>query len=462
MGLKNRIVEIAYELKDKFTGTVGKITGGFKDIEKASDKSSKNTEKNNKRVEKSFRSLKRVVVNAGKAIIGNFVGISGVAVSVFNATKTFQQLNASLKTVTGSAEEADKAFEFISGFAKTTPFELTKVADAFIKLKALGLDPSEDALRSYGNTAAAMGKDLNQFIEAVADASTNEFERLKGFGITAKQQGDQVSFTFQGVTTTVQKNAAAIEGYLRDIGNTQFAGAMTEQMKTVGGQLSNLKDSFFTLAIEIGKSGAGDASGSIMTDIANVVQQTTDLVIKNGAVIRDSFNSIIGSVRFFGNIFIIVFNGTQIVLRGLVRAMFGFAADINTALSAVTFGETSKEFAYNAQAMRDTMSQLEQDIKRDVKSAANAAGRLGDSFNSVEVKKNIETSLKGTTAEVDVFMRPDVQAAIASINSTRDQAQKQIKPIVIPVVYENKGGNSFSDRPINNDLDRSALTGGKR
>jgi hypothetical protein len=38
-----------------------------------------------------------------------------------------------------------------------------------------------------------MGKDMMQMIEAVADASTGEFERLKEFGIKASKQGDQVA-----------------------------------------------------------------------------------------------------------------------------------------------------------------------------------------------------------------------------------------------------------------------------
>jgi hypothetical protein len=33
-----------------------------------------------------------------------------------------------------------------------------QITEAFIKLKALGLDPSQEALMSYGNTASAMGK----------------------------------------------------------------------------------------------------------------------------------------------------------------------------------------------------------------------------------------------------------------------------------------------------------------
>jgi diaminopimelate decarboxylase len=68
-----------------------------------------------------------------------------------------------------------------------TPFGLAQATQGFVKMKALGLDPTRAALTSFGNTASAMGKDLNQMIEAVADASTGEFERLKEFGIKASR-----------------------------------------------------------------------------------------------------------------------------------------------------------------------------------------------------------------------------------------------------------------------------------
>src|SRR3546814_15278397 len=133
--------------------------------------------------------------------------------------------------LTGSTEAATAAFNQIKRFAASTPFDLKQVTTAFVKLKALGLDPSEAALESYGNTASAMGKSLNDFIEAVADASTGEFERLKEFGIKAKSEGDKVTFTFRGVATTVRRNAEDIEQYIQRIGNVPFAGALWDQPK---------------------------------------------------------------------------------------------------------------------------------------------------------------------------------------------------------------------------------------
>lgn len=177
---------------------------------------------------------------------------------VSSVQRQFDTLNAGLITATGSAEKAKVAFAALEEFAKQTPYDLAQAVEGFTKLVNLGLTPSEKALRSYGNTASAMGKDLNQMIEAVADAATGEFERLKEFGIKAKQNGDQVSLTFQGVTKKIGNNAAEIERYLTDLGENQFAGAMAQRMATLDGAISNLGDSWDALSRNISEAGAGD------------------------------------------------------------------------------------------------------------------------------------------------------------------------------------------------------------
>lgn len=188
---------------------------------------------------------------AGVASLG---AVAGRLVSV---QREFDVLNASLVTVTGSSANAAKEFAWIKEFAATTPFGLNEVTQAFVRMKALGLDATREALISYGNTASAMGKSLEQMIEAVADASTGEFERLKEFGIRARKEGERVSLTFQGVTKTIGNNAAEITKYLQEIGNVDFAGAMTERAKTLDGAISNLGDSWDELFRTVNQAGVG-------------------------------------------------------------------------------------------------------------------------------------------------------------------------------------------------------------
>lgn len=193
------------------------------------------------------------------AAVGAVVSVSAGMSKLVQTARQTDILTASLKTMTGSSENAAMALSELQKFAAQTPYTLDQSVQAFTKLVSLGLNPSQKAIESYGNTASAMGKDLTQMIEAVADATTGEFERLKEFGIKAKQQGDQVSFTFQGVTTTVGKNAAEIEGYLQGLGNNQFAGAMANRMATLDGALSNLQDSWDGLFRAISSAGTGEA-----------------------------------------------------------------------------------------------------------------------------------------------------------------------------------------------------------
>ena len=199
---------------------------------------------------RSLNTFRRAAVSSFKAVAVAAGGLSlgALGAGIVRTAAQFETLKISLRTVTGSAEAAQKAFADIQAFTASTPFQLQEVTEAFIKLQARGLDPSTESLRAYGNVAAGMSKSLDQFVEAVADAATGEFERLKEFGIIARTQGEEITFTFRGVSTVIRKEASAIEGYLKNIGNVDFAGATVDQIETFSGRVSNLKDALATLA----------------------------------------------------------------------------------------------------------------------------------------------------------------------------------------------------------------------
>ena len=207
-------------------------------------------------------------------LFGAYLGISGLTHAfkgIVSINKEFESLSGSLKTVTGSAQGAQEAFALIEKFALDTPYQLEEIVEAFIRLKALGLEPSIEALTSYGNTASAFGRGIMDFTEALSNAVMFNFRSLRSFGIMATTEKDKVNFTFQGITTTVAKNAKAIEAYLRSLGNVQFAGAMKEQMDTMGGVMSNIEDAFGKLARNIGEAG-------LTTAIKNALKQFNDMV----------------------------------------------------------------------------------------------------------------------------------------------------------------------------------------
>ncbi|MGQ1216397.1 hypothetical protein ACT4Z6_17760 [Acinetobacter baumannii] len=270
----------------------GRYTEAFRNAEKTTKSSIAN-------ITNSISSMKVAwgAVGAAVSLASGLMASKLVAVQ-----REFDVLNAGLITATKSSKDAKIAFDALSQFAKETPYGLSQAVEAFNKLVNLGLTPSEQALMSYGNTASAMGKDLMQLIEAVADASTFEFERLKEFGIKSKQEGDKVKFTFQGVTTEVKKNASDIEQYLIKLGENQFAGAMSERMNTLDGDIAGLEDSWNSLWLSVSQSGVGDLIRVGIQNAATSIDDLTDLV-KSGAIET--------AVAGMGKAFNIFSNGVQ-------------------------------------------------------------------------------------------------------------------------------------------------------
>ena len=258
-------------------------------------------------VKKSFNSVEKTGKSMGSGITSSMLGVVGgltsIALaatalnSIIRTTANFEKLEASLRTVTGSAKAAEQAMTDIQSFVTELPSTVSELTESFIKLKALGLDPSERAIKSYSNTASAMGKSLNQMIEAVADAATGEFERLKEFGIKAKSEGENVSFTFQGVTTKIGKNAKEIQEFLLGIGEVQFAGAAAEQMDTINGATSNFQVAVDNLAVALGESGLGAAFKGTTNAVTDFLTSLTKGIVED-PIIEAAKSAAIAKVAF--------------------------------------------------------------------------------------------------------------------------------------------------------------------
>jgi hypothetical protein len=134
--------------------------------------------------------------------------------SVFWLVSAYQKYESVLTNSLWSAEEAKASLELIRDVAKSTPFEVNQLTESYIKLVNRWFKPTRDEIISLWDLASSQGKDFNQLVEALLDAQTGEFERLKEFWVRAKVSGDQVAFTFKWVTTTVQKTDEAIKWYI--------------------------------------------------------------------------------------------------------------------------------------------------------------------------------------------------------------------------------------------------------
>lgn len=210
------------------------------------------------------RQMNDVTSRAGK--MGRTIGLAlagggfGFKKAFIDPAATRENFMAVLEILEGGKDKAQKALDWVSNFAATTPYELEQVQDAFKQLRAYGLDPTNGLLKTLGDTSAAMGKPIMEAVEAIADAVTGENERLKEFGIKAEKNGNKIKYTYMqnGKQMSVWANAnnrKQIEGTLTMIMNKKYSGAMEKRSKTWDGMISNMSDQWTRFANLVMDSG---------------------------------------------------------------------------------------------------------------------------------------------------------------------------------------------------------------
>lgn len=217
-----------------------------------------------------------VVAPLGAVVgLGAAASFGGLVGKVVQTSAQFEKFQTILETIEGSSEKARASMNWVSDFATKTPYELQEVTDSFVKLKAYGIDPQTGALKAAGDAAAAMGKPLEQAVEALADAMTGENERLKEFGIKASKAGDQIVYTWteNGKTMAAKvsaNNKAMIQSTLQGIWNRRYGGAMDKLAGTWDGMLSNMKDGVARFMLSIGDAGL---FGFLKTELGGLLEK---------------------------------------------------------------------------------------------------------------------------------------------------------------------------------------------
>ena len=262
-------------------------TQGIEKLQSALDK----VEKENKQLADSFKKSNKVLQDQSKKSAQAVAGLSnkmgalggviagaftiGAMVSfgkqILTTRAEFQKLEAVLTNTLGSKSKAQLALAEIQKFASQTPFAVVELTQAFVKLANQGFTPTSNEMRKLGDIASSTGKQFDQLAEAIIDAQTGEFERLKEFGIRAQKEGDKVTFTFKGVKTQTDFTNESIRAYILSLGDLAgVSGSMEAISKTLGGQISNLGDSWDTMLNQLGGQTEGVFSSAI-TLISNMV-----------------------------------------------------------------------------------------------------------------------------------------------------------------------------------------------
>jgi hypothetical protein len=245
---------------------VGGSANDFKKVNEAGNEATKNIKTGLDNASASTNKFSGAVKSVGPQILAAFsIGAAvGLGKEILNITSRFQTLEAVLTNTLGSSSAAQKALNDIKNFAAVTPFSVEQLTDSYVKLANQGFTPTVNQLRQLGDIASSTGKGFDQLTEAILDAQSGEFERLKEFGIKTSKHGDLLKFTFKGVKTEVDNTSDSIQKYILGLGDLEgVSGSMAAISGTLEGQISNLGDAFDSLLNTIGSQQSSVFSGFI-------------------------------------------------------------------------------------------------------------------------------------------------------------------------------------------------------
>lgn len=175
----------------------------------------------------------------------------------FDSAANLELIRTAIASMRGQ-KRADELMGYGIKFANVTPYETQEVLEGMQKLELRGLTP-EKYMTGIGNMAAALGKPLDQAIEAMLDAMTGEFERMKEFGITKKmiEKISPTSFDKKGSLINQKKMFDDLMNYI----DKTYKGGMENLSKTISGTISTIKGTFSSL---LSMLVAGSQTGKIV------------------------------------------------------------------------------------------------------------------------------------------------------------------------------------------------------
>lgn len=232
-------------------------------------------------------------------------GIAGIAASLgalgvkaVQAAGSFQQTQAAMTNMLGSAERAQSLLSDLQNFAAKTPFEFNDVAAATQKFLAFGFTAEQviPTLTAVGDAAAGvgLGKEgvdrvtlaLGQ-MAAKAKVQSDEMLQLTEAGIPAWQMlADKIGVSVPQAMDMVSKGAVdAQTGLQALVGGMEekFGGMMEQQSSTITGTWSNMMDGLSQTAIAVGQqiSDAFDLP-DIFSSLGDSLQDFAKLVKDQG------------------------------------------------------------------------------------------------------------------------------------------------------------------------------------
>ncbi|WOG28757.1 tape measure protein [Endozoicomonas sp. 8E] len=367
----------------------------------------------------------------------------------------FERLRVQLNAVMGSVAEGERAIQWIKQFTRETPYQLEQVAEAFVRLKAFGLDPMDGSMQAMVDQASKLGggmERLNGISLAVGQAWAKQ--KLQGeeilqlvergvpvWELLEKATGKNVQ-ELQKLSTAGKLGRDTIALLIEEIGKSS-AGAAAENMSLLSGYVSNLKDSWQNFLDEVAQSGAlsyakdqlkslSDQIGIMSEDgrLSRLAQSISDAFVQMGEAIKANFTGltfedvvasiqsasqrIASTLTSLNNTFTLTGNAVQLLFNGFTLAVKSFGLVFSEVISSVSRGmgsllnalgatESAQKLQSFGESLKAVSAGFREAVKEDVQDINQSWQSLGEAIvqSSQSTQQAIRNESQKTTASVE-------------------------------------------------------------
>lgn len=397
------------------------------------------------------------IVTFQAAIRPAFGALQSQITGLVQSGREFETLRAQFAGLLGSIEAGEEAISWVDRFAEGVPFQTSQVAEAFVKLKAFGLDPTNGSLRALTNQASLLGgsqETLEGIILAVGQAWAKQ--TLQGEEILQLvERGVPVWELLEKATgrNAVELQKLSSEGKLgRDVIADLIkeidkfaAGASEKQLGTLGGQLDLITDNWGRFQKQVGDSGLNDFIRDTAAEVNKlfaelrdsgqldqIARAISDTIVGIGTAIRDSVQFVIEfrdeialAIKVAAGLSLAALSGQIIalgsVLAAAAKGMYAFATATLTARSALMSLQAALAVVGAAFAGWQIGSYLREEFEDVEKFGIALASGLTVAFERVkQALENFPDFVRVAFVELFDFLKRRVSSFIDSIAGLYD------------------------------------------
>jgi hypothetical protein len=366
-----------------------------------------------KGMERAAGAVNSALRAAGAALLA--FGTQRAVSGIIDATLQMEQFRTQLTTYLGDQRLANAEIKRLSDLAKSLPQDVNELTAAFVIFQRTGVDTSTESMKAFANIAAANGKSVTQFAEAVADAVTGEFERLKEFGIKVTTENGKYTAKIGDQQVAVANSSKQLVDQLRALGEEggRF-GSVTVGPLTQA--LSNLRGAVFEATTALGESGFAMALSDVAKRITDVLENNKPLVRQIGVNLTKAFLAVTAVGEFLIKNLGLIGKAMIIILKiklalfaisaakgmfalgkavlGILPALIGFGKQILNVgkflIMLTPAGRVGRIVLAGISALGAAWAWLRGETKETAEATEESAGIMGDAFSGAFEALGIE------------------------------------------------------------------------